>query len=145
MLRESRLKFMTTDFYRTPDTAGDEITFFQTITYLLLSKPPISPFLPLCGGPSLLFHQGKSSTHKLLGEQDFLQVPATTLATHAAFLLSVTLDEPSGRLHKVFLLFRPQVLCLVAFPKVASTPLPSLSYILLFLSLPDQCNPQSPV
>lgn len=141
MLREPHLKFMITDFYRTLDIAGDEITFFYSIMYLLFSKPLIPPFLMLCWDPSCLFHWEDRSSHKLLGEQEILQVPTPHLPTHAAFLplLCMSLLAYHTRL---FLPLLHWVLCLAAFPKMASAPLPSLFYIVLFLSLSNQSNHQ---
>lgn len=64
------------------------------------------------------------------------------MPTHAAFLLLLWMSL-LGYDTRLFLPLLLQLLCLVAFPTVATAPLPRLSYILLFLSLPDQAHHQS--
>lgn len=143
LLKEFHLQFMITDFYRTLDTAGNEITFFSSPSLTqYFSNLQYLPFPRSVEAPASCFTEKTEAVTNCLEHKRFSGCPPPRLPTHATFLLLLWISL-LGQDTRLFLPLLPQLLCLVAFPTVASAPLPRLSYILLFLSLPDQAHHQS--
>lgn len=134
MPRESHLKFTITDFYRPLDTVGDHSnygnhfsspfhTYFPNLQYLLSSLSAEPPALCIPGKIEAVLR------HVLQGP--------TALSTHLSWMSLL------GSRTRLFLPLLHRMLGSLAYPNMASAPLPCLSSIFPFLCLPDQSCHQS--